>query len=103
MGSEQVMKWMNLVGVLWIQACSGTNFDFSDYSSALKQVLQIGQVQLNNLVVASDLGKAPGWTSGYAMRRMPLWEVMFIASFIGLVGYGVQWLVMTEKISTKYW
>lgn len=103
MGSEQVMKWMNLIGVLWIQSCSGTNFDFSAYSLSLKQVLQIGQVQLNNLAVASDLGKALGWTAGYAMRRMPLWAVMFIASFIGLVGYGVQWLVLTEKISAKYW
>jgi len=103
MDSEQAMKWMNLVGVLWIQACSGTNFDFSAYSSTLKQVLQLGQVKLNNLAVASDLGKALGWTAGYAMRRMPLWAVMFIASFIGLVGYGVQWLVITEKISAKYW
>ena len=102
MGSEQVMKWMNLVGVLWMQACSGTNFDFSPYSSALKQVLQIGQVQLNNLAVASDLGKALGLTVRYAMRHMPLWAIMFIASFIGLVGYGVQWLVMMEKISAKY-
>lgn len=103
MGSEQAMKWMNLVAVLWIQACSGTNFDFSAYSSSLKQVLQIGQIQLNNLAVASDLGKALGWIAGYAMRRMPLWAVMFIASIIGLVGYGVQWLVMTEKISAQYW
>lgn len=103
MGPEQAMKWTNLVAVLWIQACSGTNFDFSDYSSSLKQVLQIGQVQLNNLAVASDLGKALGWTAGYAMRRMPLWAVMLIASIIGLVGYGVQWLVITEKISAQYW
>lgn len=103
MGPEQAMKWTNLVAVLWIQACSGTNFDFSDYSSSLKQVLQIGQFQLNNLAVASDFGKALGWTAGYAMRRMPLWAVMLIASIIGLVGYGVQWLVITEKISAQYW
>ena len=90
MGSEQVMKWMNLVGVVWMQACSGTNFDFSPYSSTLKQVLEISQVELNNLAVASDLGKALGWIAGYAMRRMPLWAVLFISSFLGFVGYGVQ-------------
>jgi len=66
------MKWMNFVGVLWIEACSGTNLDFSAYSSTLKQVLQLGQVKLNNVVMASDLGKALRWTVGYAMCRMPL-------------------------------
>lgn len=103
MGSEEAMKWLNLVGVLWMQACAGTNFDFSGYSSKLKQVLEIGQVQLNNLAVASDVGKTLGWIAGYAMRRMPLWAVLFISSLLGLVGYGVQWLVITEKISAKYW
>ena len=94
---------MSLVGALWIQACASSNFDFVEYSSTLKQVLEIRQVQLNNLAVASDLGKTLGWIAGYAMRRMALWAVMFISSFIGLVGYGVQWLVITKKISMKYW
>uniref|UniRef100_A0A0D6R3M5 Uncharacterized protein n=1 Tax=Araucaria cunninghamii TaxID=56994 RepID=A0A0D6R3M5_ARACU len=100
--SVEAKKWMNLIGVLWIQALSGTNFDFSGYSSALKQVLQISQVQLNNLAVASDLGKVLGWISGYAIRRMPLWAVLLIATSMGLVGYGVQWLVITQKISLNY-
>eukprot|EP01018_Ginkgo_biloba_P004909 Gb_26091 [translate_table: standard] len=96
-------KWMNFVGVLWMQGLTGTNFDFSAYSSSLKQVLKISQVQLNNLAVASDLGKTLGWISGYALRHMPLWAALSIASLMGLVGYGVQWLIMIEKISSNYW
>ena len=52
---------MILVATTWIQAFTGTNFDFSSYSSDLKTVLEISQVQLNYLSVASDMGKAFGW------------------------------------------
>ncbi|KAB5548034.1 hypothetical protein DKX38_011440 [Salix brachista] len=40
------------------QAFTGTNFDFSAYSSDLKSVLGISQLQLNYLAVASDPGKS---------------------------------------------
>ncbi|XP_057842756.1 protein NUCLEAR FUSION DEFECTIVE 4 [Cryptomeria japonica] len=99
----EAKKWMNLVGLLWIQVFTGTNFDFSAYSTTLKQVLQISQVQLNNLAVASDLGKVFGWISGYAMRRMPLWSVLLTATSMGLVGYGLQWFIITERLSSNYW
>ncbi|KAJ4868868.1 Uncharacterized protein Rs2_49584 [Raphanus sativus] len=42
-----------MVATIWIQAFTGTNFDFSTYSSDLKSVLGISQVQLNYL--ADDL------------------------------------------------
>ncbi|KAI3888907.1 hypothetical protein MKX03_009862 [Papaver bracteatum] len=63
----QSRKWMILVAAIWIQAFTGTNFDFSAYSSNLKSVLGISQVQLNYLATASDLGKLFGWSSGLAL------------------------------------
>ncbi|KAF3960503.1 hypothetical protein CMV_014796 [Castanea mollissima] len=39
----QSRKWMILVATTWIQAFTGTNFDFSSYSSDLKTVLEITQ------------------------------------------------------------
>ncbi|GAB2258332.1 hypothetical protein Droror1_Dr00014492 [Drosera rotundifolia] len=98
----QSRKWMILVATIWIQAFTGTNFDFSAYSSDLKSVMGISQVQLNYLAVASDFGKAFGWSSGLALMYMPLWTVMFVSAFMGMVGYGIQWLVIRSVISLPY-
>ncbi|GJV25401.1 nuclear fusion defective 4-like protein [Tanacetum coccineum] len=93
---------MILMASIWIQAFTGTNFDFSAYSSELKKVLDVSQVQLNNLATASDLGKAFGWSSGLALKYLPLWLVMFIAAFMGLFGYGVQWLLIRRMVTLPY-
>ncbi|KAF7152613.1 hypothetical protein RHSIM_Rhsim01G0134300 [Rhododendron simsii] len=93
---------MILVASTWIQAFTGTNFDFSSYSSELKSVLGISQLELNYLSVASDMGKAFGWCSGVSLLYFPLWVVMFIAAFMGLLGYGIQWLVIRGVISLPY-
>ncbi|KAJ6393940.1 hypothetical protein OIU77_023224 [Salix suchowensis] len=45
----------------------------------------ISQVQLNYLAVASDLGKVFGWSSGLALMYFPLWVVLFMAAFMGVV------------------
>ncbi|KAM3397432.1 protein NUCLEAR FUSION DEFECTIVE 4 isoform X1 [Capsicum galapagoense] len=102
MAENESRKWIILVATIWIQAFTGTNFDFSAYSSELKAVLGISQVQLNYLATASDLGKALGWSSGLALMYMPLWSVMFVAAFMGLVGYGMQWLVILDLLSLPY-
>ncbi|KAF2308957.1 hypothetical protein GH714_025948 [Hevea brasiliensis] len=98
----QSRKWMILVATIWIQAFTGTNFDFSAYSSELKSVLGISQVQLNYLAVASDLGKVFGWSSGLALMHFPLWIVLFMAAFMGFIGYGFQWLVIRNVIALPY-
>ncbi|KAI3439731.1 Nodulin-like domain-containing protein [Psidium guajava] len=98
----QSRKWMILVVTIWIQAFTGTNFDFSSYSSRLKSVLGVSQVQLNYLAVASDLGKVFGWSSGLALMYMPLWVVLFMSAFMGFIGYGLQWLVIREIITLPY-
>ncbi|KAK4801429.1 hypothetical protein SAY86_021916 [Trapa natans] len=98
----QSRKWMILVATIWIQAFTGTNFDFSAYSSTLKSVLGISQVQLNYLAVASDMGKVFGWSSGLALLHLPLAVVMFISAFMGLIGYGLQWFVICGVITVPY-
>ncbi|KAK9144108.1 hypothetical protein Sjap_004011 [Stephania japonica] len=98
----QSRKWMILMATIWIQAFTGTNFDFSAYSSTMKSVMGISQVQLNYLATASDLGKAFGWSSGLALMYLPLSVVLFMAAFMGLVGYGLQWLVIQNFVSLPY-
>jgi len=95
-------KWVILLASIWVQAFTGTNFDFSSYSSELKSVLNITQLQLNYLSVASDMGKAFGWCSGVSLMYLPLWVVMFMAAFMGLFGFGFQWLVIHRLITLPY-
>lgn len=95
-------KWVILIATTWIQAFTGTNFDFSSYSSTLKLVLGISQLQLNYLSVASDLGKAFGWCSGVLLLYFPLWGLMLMSSFMGLFGYGLQWLLIQKLIHLPY-
>lgn len=102
MAEYESRKWMILIVTIWIQAFTGTNFDFSAYSSELKGILGISQVQLNYLATASDLGKALGWSSGLVLMYMPLWSVMFVAAFMGLFGYGIQWLIILQFLSLPY-
>ncbi|KAH0449185.1 hypothetical protein IEQ34_022985 [Dendrobium chrysotoxum] len=95
-------RWMILVVTIWIQAFTGTNFDFSSYSSELKAAMGISQVQLNYLAVASDLGKAFGWSSGLALLYFPVSAVLFLAAGFGFLGYGLQWSLITGRISMPY-
>lgn len=102
MVEESKKKWMILVTSIWIQALTGTNLDFSSYSSDLKSVLEISQLQLNYLAIASDLGKAFGWCCGLSLAHFPLSIVFLIASSFGFIGYGLQWLLIHRLISLPY-
>ncbi|ESW28322.1 hypothetical protein PHAVU_003G277300 [Phaseolus vulgaris] len=98
----QSRKWMILVATIWIQAFTGTNFNFSQYSSSLKSALNVSQVQLNYLATANDMGKVFGWSSGIALMHLPLSLVLFIAASMGFFGYGLQWLLLTGVLDLPY-
>lgn len=97
-------QWLSLVGAIWLQSIIGTNSNFPAYSSQFKNLLSLSQIQLNNLAFASDAGKLFGWFSGIAAIYLPLWLVLMIGSTLGLIGYGVQYLFITNQIaSPSYW
>ncbi|KAG7975791.1 hypothetical protein I3843_06G117400 [Carya illinoinensis] len=97
------LKWLGFVTAVWVQCISGNNYSFSNYSDALKSLMNLTQVQLNNLSVAKDVGKAFGLLAGLASDKLPTWLILLIGSVEGLVGYGAQWLVVSEKITLSYW
>ncbi|XP_062015680.1 protein NUCLEAR FUSION DEFECTIVE 4-like [Rosa rugosa] len=102
--SSKAFQWLSLVGIIWLQSINGTNTTFPAYSSQLKNTLSMSQLQINNLVFASDAGKLFGWFSGIAAIYLPLWLVLMIGSLLGLIGYGVQFLFVTNQISSPaYW
>ncbi|XP_057488043.1 protein NUCLEAR FUSION DEFECTIVE 4-like [Actinidia eriantha] len=94
------LQWLTLAGTIWLQSINGTNSNFPAYSSQLKNLLSLSQLQLNNLAVASDAGKLFGWFSGLAATHLPLWLVLVIGSILGLIGYGIQYLFLTNQISS---
>ncbi|KAL0389104.1 UNVERIFIED_CONTAM: protein NUCLEAR FUSION defective [Sesamum calycinum] len=98
------LQWLSLVATIWLQSINGTNSNFPAYSSELKRILSISQLQLNNLASASDAGKLLGWISGIAAAHFPLWLVLLIGSLLGLVGYGIQFLFLANRVSSlSYW
>ena len=92
-------RWSALVATVWIQALTGTNFDFSAYSSALKASMGVSQQSLNYLATASDLGKVFGWSSGLALLYMPLPAVLLLSAALGLAAYVVQYCVLLTPAS----
>lgn len=97
-------KWLGFVAAVWIQCISGNNYTFSNYSDALKSLMHLTQLQLNNLSVAKDVGKAFGLLAGLASDRFPTWAILLIGSVEGLIGYGAQWLVVSQRIQPlPYW
>ncbi|GMI86356.1 MAJOR FACILITATOR SUPERFAMILY 1 [Hibiscus trionum] len=97
-------KWVGLVAAIWVQAVCGNNYTFANYSHALKSLMALTQLQLNNLSVAKDVGKAFGLVSGFASDCLPTSVLLIIGSLEGLIGYGAQWLVVSQRIHPlPYW
>ncbi|KAL4363978.1 hypothetical protein GQ457_04G000400 [Hibiscus cannabinus] len=97
-------KWLGFVSAVWVQAIAGNNYTFSNYSDAIKTLMNLTQLQLNNLSVAKDAGKVFGLLSGLASDHFPTSVILLIGALEGLLGYGVQWLVVSGKIHPlPYW
>ncbi|KAK9129477.1 hypothetical protein Sjap_009964 [Stephania japonica] len=102
--TSQAGKWLGFVTAIWVQAISGNNYTFSNYSDALKSLMALTQLQLNQLSVAKDVGKAFGILAGLASDKLPTPLILLIGSLEGFIGYGVQWLVVSQKVRPlPYW
>ncbi|KAK9165152.1 hypothetical protein Scep_000343 [Stephania cephalantha] len=102
--TSQAGKWLGFVTAIWVQAISGNNYTFSNYSDALKSLMALTQLQLNQLSVAKDVGKAFGILAGLASDKLPTPLILLIGSLEGFIGYGAQWLVVSQKVRPlPYW
>jgi hypothetical protein len=100
--SPGYLLWLSLVAIIWLQSLNGTNTNFPSYSSQLKQQLSISHVQFNNLAFASDAGKFFGFLFGIAAAYLPLWVVLLFGSFLCFIGYGLQYLFLTNHLKLSY-
>lgn len=96
-----VSRWMGLVAAIWVQAFAGNGSAYANYSSTLKSVLDISQVQLNYLALSKDFGESFGILAGLICNKVPPWVVLSIAAAEGFFGYGVLWLVTSGKIDPR--
>jgi hypothetical protein len=102
MSSPSSAHWLSLVGSIWLQTVNGPNSDFPVYSSQIKELKNISQVQISFLAFASDAGKLLGWFSGVAALYVPLRLVAFVGAGFGLVGYGIQYLFLNSA-GLRFW
>ncbi|KAM0912446.1 hypothetical protein ACQ4PT_012792 [Festuca glaucescens] len=102
MSSPSSAHWQSLVGSIWLQTVNGPNSDFPVYSSQIKELKNISQVQISFLAFASDAGKLLGWFSGVAALYVPLRLVAFVGTGFGLVGYGIQYLFLNSA-GLRFW
>ncbi|XP_016201448.1 protein NUCLEAR FUSION DEFECTIVE 4 [Arachis ipaensis] len=97
-------KWIGLVTAIWVQAICGNNYTFANYSDVLKSLMSLTQMQLNNLSVAKDVGKAFGLLSGLASHHFSTSLILIIGATMGFIGYGLQYLVVSQTITPlPYW
>lgn len=97
-------KWLGFVTAIWVQAICGNNYTFTNYSDVLKSLMGLNQMQLNNLSVAKDVSKALGVLCGLASDRWPTSVILMIGAIMRFIGYGVQWLVVSHRITPlPYW
>jgi len=102
--SCKVAPWLGFAAAVWIQVASGNPYSFPLYSDKMKGILNYSQAQLNNLGVANDIGENVGLLAGFICNKIPLWGILIIGSLASFFGYGLIWLVLSERISAQpYW
>ncbi|PIA59618.1 hypothetical protein AQUCO_00400482v1 [Aquilegia coerulea] len=103
-GLRPLIPWLSLVGIILLQSSSNTISNFPAYSAQLIQLLSISSLQLNSLIVASELGKLLDCFCIIALEHLPLWAMLAIGMVLGSVAYVVQFLFLLNKITyLSYW
>ena len=65
-----IKRWDCFIAAIWLQSINGTNFVFSDYSSALKNIMGINQLQLNSLAVEKLWDGLQAWRAGFCQHGL---------------------------------
>lgn len=88
-----------LVTSSWVQACTGLNVMYATYSPAIKTSLGYNQTQISRLGVAKDFGNAAEIIAGCLSQVISTRGLLFLGGFQFLLGYGLLWLIVVNKIA----
>ncbi|XP_062029677.1 protein NUCLEAR FUSION DEFECTIVE 4-like [Rosa rugosa] len=92
-------RWLVFVCAMWIQSFAGIGYLFGSISPVIKSTMGYTQRQLAILGVAKDLGDAIGFVAGYLSEIMPSWGLLAIGAVLNFLGYGLLWLIVSQKIA----
>ncbi|KAL3691011.1 hypothetical protein R1sor_004662 [Riccia sorocarpa] len=97
-------KWLVLAFSIWLQSCSGVGYAFGSYSPIIKSVLGYDQKGISRLGVAKDIGDSVGLVAGTLCDLMPIWGLLLVGAAVNLTGYGLIWLIITQRLpSVPLW
>lgn len=91
-------RWLVFVCAMWIQSCAGVGYLFGSISPVIKSAMGYNQRQVALLGVAKDLGDSIGFVAGSLVEVLPVWSLMLIGVVQNFVGYGLVWLIVTNKL-----
>lgn len=91
-------RWLVFVCAMWIQSCAGVGYLFGSISPVIKSSMGYNQKQIAILGVAKDLGDSIGFVAGSLCEIFPNWVILFIGVAQNFIGYGLVWLVITNKL-----
>lgn len=91
-------RWLVFVCAMWIQSCAGIGYLFGSISPVIKSTMGYNQRQIAILGVAKDWGDAIGLVAGYLCEVLPTWGILLIGAVQNFLGYGLLWLIVTQKL-----
>uniref|UniRef100_A0A5B7AYI8 Putative Major facilitator protein n=2 Tax=Davidia involucrata TaxID=16924 RepID=A0A5B7AYI8_DAVIN len=91
-------RWLVFVASMWVQSCSGIGYLFGSISPVIKSTMGYNQRQVAMLGVAKDLGDSIGFIAGSLCEVLPIWGILSIGVVQNFVGYGLVWLIVTNRL-----
>ncbi|XP_058226404.1 protein NUCLEAR FUSION DEFECTIVE 4-like [Rhododendron vialii] len=91
-------RWLVFVASMWVQSCAGIGYLFGSISPVIKSEMGYNQRQIAILGVAKDLGDSIGFIAGSLCEILPIWAVLSIGVVQNFVGYGLLWLIVSDKL-----
>ncbi|KAK4845709.1 hypothetical protein QYF36_008217 [Acer negundo] len=91
-------RWLVFVCAMWVQSWAGIGYLFGSISPVIKAAMGYNQRQIAILGVAKDLGDGIGFVAGIMIEFLPVWSVMLIGAVQNFVGYGLVWLIVTNRL-----
>ncbi|XP_004297562.1 PREDICTED: protein NUCLEAR FUSION DEFECTIVE 4-like [Fragaria vesca subsp. vesca] len=92
-------RWLVFVCAMWIQSFAGIGYLFGSISPVIKSTMGYTQRELAILGVAKDWGDAIGFVAGYLSEILPSWGLLVIGAVLNFLGYGLLWLIVSQKIA----
>ncbi|KAK9278506.1 hypothetical protein L1049_028073 [Liquidambar formosana] len=93
-------RWLVFVASMWVQSCGGIGYLFGSISPVIKSAMGYNQRQVAMLGVAKDLGDSVGFIAGSLCDILPIWGLLLIGAVQNFVGYGLVWMIVTNRLPT---